>query len=495
MFAPTGDRPHRQAAMRKTGADLTHGRILETLVRLSLPIMASNFLQTFYNLMDTFWLGKLGPHARMAVAVSGNSFPLVFFITSFATGFVVAGTALIARFKGMNTESAIRDAMGQIMLLMGAFFLLFLGIAVFLSHPITHWLGTPPEIAAMTDQYLRIIMISLAFTAIFLFFQGALYGLGDTMTPMTIQLISLGVNFVLDPLMIFGWMGFPRMETVGAAGATLISKIVSAVLVTWFLFRRYRSMIPNIRHLRPNMPLMGSIFRIGLPSSLAQSATSFGFLTLQGFINSYGMVVMSAYAIGQRFTGFFLMPSQGIGSAMTAFIGQNLGAGRVDRAEKSFRLAIALVMLIMTIGGLVIYFFGAQLTHFFIDDPAVIEVGDRMFKLTAFSGPAFAIMFVFFGVFNGAGHTMPTLVLNILRLWVLRIPFTFLMAGQWILVPWMADSVFRPALEWITLCPYPYDALWWSMLVSNMIASAMAYAVYRKGKWKTVKIRGGGTPE
>jgi putative MATE family efflux protein len=477
--------------MKKPGFDLTNGNIFTLLVKLSLPIMASNFLQTFYNLLDTFWLGKLGPHARMALAVSGSTFPLIFFVTSFATGFVVAGTALIARYKGMGAENHIRGAMGQLMIILVFLVIAFFCFGYFMADTVTHWLGVPPEVFEMARSYMRIMMVSLAFTAVFLIFQGVLYGLGDTVTPMTIQIVSLGINFVLDPPLIFGLLGFPRMEAIGAAWAVLVSKIVSAVLVTYFLFRRYRSLLPtSIRHLRPNIAIMGNIFQIGLPASLAQSATSFGFLTLQGFINSYGTLVMSSYAIGQRFTNFFLMPSQGIGSAMTTFIGQNLGAGKVSRAEKSFRISLVLVMLIMTVGGVVIYFFGAELTHFFIDDPEVVQIGERMFKLTAFSGPAFAVMFVFFGVFNGAGHTMPTLVLNILRLWILRIPFTFLMAGRWIHVPWLANSSLRPVLEWMTLCPYGYDALWWSMLIGNVLSALMAYGIYRQGKWKRIRLRG-----
>jgi len=476
--------------MAFTGMDLTRGSLLKNLMKLSLPIMLSNFFQTFYNLTDAFWLGKLGENARQAVSVVGLAFPLIFFFSSFGFGFVIAGTSLIAQYRGANKMEKMKEVVGQFVLIIIIFSIIFVAVGFLFINDILHLLQTPAEIFELARHFITIILMGMIFMFVFLSYQSFSLGLGDTISPMKIQIISVGLNIVLDPLMIFGIGFFPRMETIGAAWATLISRVIAAIIAIVFLFRKTPYIIPKLTDIKPAKEMLTRILRISIPASLAQSMTSFGFIILQGFVNSFGTVVMSAYAINNRIINFFMMPAMGISNGLSSIIGQNIGAQKTKRAEKSVGVAFRLVFAMMFTGSVLVYFFGGSITKFFINDPLVIDVGRRMFKVTPIAAFLFGILFVFIGAFNGSGHTKPVMLLNIVRLWVIRIPLVYILSGTVLHIAFLKDSFLYPLLHRLSLplLTYPYESLWWSMVVSNSICCIIAYLIYKRGTWKKPKI-------
>ncbi|MBN2018078.1 MAG: MATE family efflux transporter [Candidatus Cloacimonetes bacterium] len=477
--------------MTSTGMDLTQGNLLKNLVKLSLPIMLSNFFMTFYNLTDAFWLGKLGETARHAVSVAGLAFPLIFFLSSFGFGFVIAGTSLIAQYKGAGKMEKMKEVVGQFVLIIVVFSIFFVVVGLLFINDILKLLQTPDEIFDLAKQFITIILMGMIFMFIFLSYQSFSHGLGDTISPMKIQLISVGLNVILDPLMIFGIGFFPRMETLGAAWATLISRIVAAIIAVIFLFRKTPYILPGLKEIKPEKNMMKRILRISIPASLAQSMTSFGFILLQGFVNSFGTVVMSAYAINNRLISLFMMPSMGISNGLASIVGQNIGAQKYRRAEQSVSVAFKLVISIMFAGSLLLFFFGGSITKFFINDPAVIAVGVRMFKVTPIASCIFGVLFVFIGAFNGSGHTKPVMLLNVGRLWFVRIPLVYILSGSILHLAFLKGSFLYPLLYKLSLplSTYPYESLWWSMVASNMITSIIAYMIYKRGTWKRSQIK------
>lgn len=472
--------------MRKTGLDLTKGSLLKNLVVLSLPIMLSNFMQTVYNLTDMFWLGRLTVGATEAVSVAGMAFPLIFFINSLGFGFAVAGTSLTAQYKGAGREDMIRKLMGQLFWIVIIFSIIFVTIAVFLTDDILLLLQTPDEIYSKAETYITIILSGLSFMFLFMCYQAISHGLGDTISPMNIQVISIIINLILDPILIFGWFGFPELGVLGAAVATFSARFITVILAIYYIFKRMKNYIPSKEEFRPDLTLIKKILAVGLPSSISHSMTSFGFVILQGFVNTFGTTVMAVHSIGNRIIGFFMMPAMGMSNALGTIIGQNLGAGKVDRAEKSVGIAFKLIMSVMTLGCLFIFFYAAGLTKFFVDDPDVIAIGKRMFKITAVSANIFGILFVFMGVFNGSGHTKESMKFTITRLWLFRLPFVFIMSGVLLKYDIINTTFLKYPFEVFAkpLSEHPYEALWWSMAFSNTLAAIWAYILYRKGKWK-----------
>ena len=476
--------------MKEAGMDLTSGGIYKNMMKLALPIMLSNFMMTFYNLTDAFWLGKLGENAMNAVSVAGIAFPLIFFLSSFGIGFMVAGTALISQFKGAGTPEMMKKVVGQFVLILIAFSIVFLTFSFTFLDNILGLLHVPQEIFEVSKQYISYILVGVFFMFIFLTYQSFAHGLGDTISPMKIQIISVSLNVVLDPIFIFGIGFIPRLETVGAAQATLISRIVAAGLALYFLKKKTKHIIPNLQEIKPDKILLKKILDIAIPASIAHSITSFGFIILQGFVNTYGTLVISVFSIGNRMMGLFMMPAMGISNALATMVGQNLGAKKISRAVKSVKVGMILVLLIMLVGCSLLYFFGATLTRFFINDPAIAGVGERMFKVVSFAALIFSVLFVFMGVFNGAGHTKPTMVLNISRLWLLRIPLVFILSGKILEFAFIRDSFLNEILTKLSLplSSHSYDALWWSMLISNAFTTILAVIIYQQGKWKTGSI-------
>ena len=473
-----------------SGMDLTQGSITRNLVKLSLPIMASNFMQTFYDLANAFWLGRLGEHARDAVSAAGITFPILFFLSSFGFGFVIAGTALVARYKGAREPEKIKKTIGQLIFILVVFTVVFLSFSLGYINQILRILHTPPEIFALSRGYLRIILIGAVFMFIFIFYQSISQGLGDTVTPMKAQITAVVLNVILDPVLIFGLLSVPRFETIGAAYATLIARALAASIALVSFKRRYKDLIPSMADIAPKWDLIKTILKVSIPASLSLSTTSFGFVFLQGFVNSYGTVAISINSIGGRMTNIFMMPAMGISSGLAAVVGQNLGAKNIPRAEKSIWRAFSLITPIMGIGCLLIFFFAAQLTHFFIDDPEVIEAGKRMFKLTAYASFIFGILFVFNGVFNGAGDTRTTMKLDMTRLWLIRIPLVYILSGKLLEYSFFSSGRISSFMHVVSkpLSAFPYDSLWWSMVISNLISTAWAILIFRSGRWKKIKI-------
>ena len=468
-----------------SGIDLTKGGITRNLIILSLPIMLSNFMQTVYNLTDMLWLGRLGEAARGAVSVVGMTFPLIFFLSSFGFGFAVAGTALVARMKGAGREDEIRRVVSNLLALLALFTIFFISFGLFFIDDILRLMHTPAEIFEQARSYISIIIFGSPFMYIVIFYQSIAHGLGDTVNPMKVQIISVLINVVLDPLLIFGFAFVPRMEIVGAAYATFFSRFVAAV-ISVAAFKRYSApYVPRKGELKPSWGYLSEILRISIPASLSQAMTSFGFLFLQGFVNSFGTVVMSIYSIGNRMTGFFMMPAMGISNALTAVVGQNLGAGKPDVAKKSLHRAMALVMAIMGVGAFLVFVYGAQLTRFFIADDEVVAAGMRMFRVTSIASFIFGIIFVFIGLFNGAGKTGSVFLFNVSRLWLFRIPMVYLLSGRLWGICGMKEGVIGAFLKKasLPLSEFPYDALWWSMVISNTLSALWAFILYLRGGW------------
>lgn len=469
--------------------DLTQGNLFHNLFRLALPIMASNLVQTLYNLTDAFWLGKLGDGAREAVAAVGISFPLIFFLQSFGFGFVVSGNTLVAQYKGARRPDMIHRVIGQYFIILFGFSVIFLSGSLLLLNNILDLLQTPSEIFADTNKYLSIIIPAQVFMFIVISIQSFYQGVGDTVTPMRIQIISVGVNLLIDPLFIFGIAFIPRMGIIGAAWATLIARILAAILAFRSLFKEHKELQPRLKDLRPDKEILNKIFKISIPASFGQSMTSFGFIILQGFVNSYGTVVISTHTLNNRIQSLFMMPAMGISNALSAVIGQNLGAGEIQRAKASVKVAMKLVLSIMAVGGAIVFFFGGPIISIFIGDAAVISLGAEVMRLTCFTSFIFGAIFVYIGVFNGSGYTKATMTINIARLWLFRLPLVFLLSGillhsGYIKIPFIIE-ILKAIAE--PLKARPYFALWYSMLISNFLSAIWAYYIFTKGKWEKVK--------
>ncbi len=445
-------------------SDIIGGPILKTMIRLGWPVMVASLLQTMYTLADTFWLGQLEA-SKNAVAALQISWPIIFFLLSLSIGFGSAGVALVSQYTGADKQADAEESAGQVISLS-----LMLGCAIaiggFLLSPfIVGSLGLESTVSSLSEQYMRIIFLGIPFT-----FGTATYGFlmrayGDSFTPMIIEGMAVGLNIVLDPLIIYGIGPFPEMGVPGAALATVLTQSLSAAVGLYLLFNGKVGLHIRRRHLRPHVQKIKTVLRIGIPASIGHSATGFGFFILMYVIallpNS--TVALAAYGVGDRIINLIFITINGIGEASCTMVGQSLGAGNHKRAGDTVRKGTIAMFSILSVCAILVFIFRGHIVGFFINDPEVVEEGKRYLYYFLAGVPFFGIFSGINAAFRGSGHNIPSMVLDISRLWLLRIPLTYTI-GIWMGVG--------------------STGIWVGMALSNIIGGLAAIGLFKTGIWK-----------
>jgi putative MATE family efflux protein len=451
--------------------DLTSGPITPALLQLAWPVMLSNLFQTVYNLVDTLWLGRLG---KVAVAAPTIAWPLVFLMISLGAGVTIAGTALVAQYTGARRYEEANHAAGQVFSFTAILALVLAAGGAIAARPLMVLMGAGPDLIGPATTYLRIIYLGIPAMFGMFIVTALLNGIGDTVTPMKLMGISVGLNILLDPLLIFGWGPFPEWGIAGAAYATVVSRGGIAVVGLWLLFSGRVGLHLRPRHLRLQAETVRQIVVIGAPASLGQSGTAVGFSIMTGILARFGTAVVSAFGIGNRVISIALMPAMGLGQATATMVGQNLGAEAPDRAARVAWTGMGISTGFLVLAGIITYIMRASIVHLFIADPEVIALGAQMFAVVAIAFPFMGILQVVIGTYQGAGHTVYSMFFALFRLWALRIPLVYLLGFTW---------------------GMRADGVWWAMFGSNLGASVLALGFFLTGNWKHRVIKEAPLPE
>ncbi len=421
--------------------------------------MLNNLLQMLLNLADAFYLGKLGAAAVSAPTISFN---LIFFLVVFGMSFGMAGTTLIAQSKGKGDRERVDFYLGQTTTVLMSMSVVIATVGVTLGGSILRLMQVPEDAFEFTRQYMTIIFAGMPIMFVGFILRSALQGVGNSVTPLIVQSIAIGLNLILDPLVIFGIGPFPRLEVAGAAYATVFSRLVASIVALSILVRGRRGIRLKLRHMKPDWHAIKRLASIGLPASIGQGLSAFGFTVLQGVVNTFGTAVVAAFGIGNRIVGLFNMPALGFSQATTALVGQRLGAKRKDQAVTVVKQSVITIAIFIVSGMTLTFFFGSSFIRFFVSDPEVVQHGATMFRIISMSVVLFALFTVTIGAFQGGGDTKPVMFLNIGRLWGLRLPVAYLLA---IVLNWGPDGI------------------WWSIFFSNLVTAVAGFLVLRRGRW------------
>ncbi len=440
--------------------DVLNMPIWKALLKLSIPMMLSFAFQTVYNMVDAYFLGKLGTTQFAAPTLV---FPLVFTFIAIGMGFGVAGSALVSQYIGAGEERKAEKAAAQVMLIMTVIGLFVITFALIFSKPMV-WALTGnknAEVFPYALKYFRIVVYGIVFAYLFNVSSSIFRGLGDANFAMELMLISTLVNIVMDPILIFGWGPISAMGVSGAAWATTFARLVVVILALVTLFSGKRGLKIHWSDFYPDFNLIAKAIKVGIPGSIGQVITSFGFVVVMKAVSRFGPVVVSAYGIGNRIIGFITMIAVGIGMAVSVMVGQFIGARRYEEAEKTVTTAFIMSMIFVGFLSTLTFFFGKHITHFFINDKKVIEVGVQMFKYVSFSIPFFGSMNIFISALNGAGKSFQATAANVIRLWGVRVPLVFYLSKI-----------------------LGYKGIFIAMLISNIVAMIIAYIFYKLTPWK-----------
>jgi putative MATE family efflux protein len=440
--------------------DATRGPVLSVLVTLAIPIVATNVLQSLYQLIDTFWVGRLGADAVAAVSLS---FPITFLMISAGGGLSIAGAILVAQTFGAGDRRATDHAAGQTLLVVGVVSALLSVTGYVLSGPLVSFFRPTEAVNQMAVGYLRVTFLGLTAVFVYFVFQAILRGVGDVKTPLIVVGGTVVLNFFLDPLLILGWGPVPRLGVVGAAWATIGAQGLAGLVGLAILFSGRYGVHVQARDIAPDRALSERILRLGVPSSVEQSARALGLAVMMLLVASFGTSAIASYGIGARILSFVIIPAMGLSMATSTVVGQNVGARKDDRAVNSARLSMIAAFVALSAAGAVLWFLAGPIVAAFVPgEPEVIRLGTHFMHIMAPTFGLFGVQIVMGGALAGAGNTMASMMLSVLAFWVLRFP-----------VAWMLSV---PA----GLGP---DGVFWSFPISNVIAGGIALAWFLRGNW------------
>lgn len=451
--------------MQKSQNKITEGSILKSILVLALPIVFANLFQTAYQLVDTFWVGRLGGEAIAAVSLS---FPIIFLIISLGMGVTIAGSILVAQYKGKKQYKNV-DYVAAQTFLMVFFVSIFLTIVgYFISGPLVRMMGVEPAVFSDAVSYMKISFLGLIFLFLFFSFQSLMRGVGDVKMPLYIVAGTVLLNLFLDPLFIFGYGPIPALGVSGAAMATVFTEGLAALAGLLILFSGKYDVRLKKKYLSIDFVLIKRLFKLGLPVMVEQSTRALGMLVMSFLVASFGTVVIASYGIGSRILGFAIIPALGLAMANSALVGQNMGAGKIERAEKASKISALMGFGALTAFGLVVFVLAEQIAGFFVpNDPVIIQTSASFLRIMSLFFGFISVQQILSGTFRAAGDTLISMVLVVVSFWILRFPLAYLLSHNTSL---------------------SYSGLWWSFPISDIIASAAVILLFVKGSWKKKKI-------
>ncbi|MEA4882653.1 MAG: MATE family efflux transporter [Clostridia bacterium] len=444
----------------KRARDFTTGSMPRHLLAFAMPMFIGNLLQAAYNTVDSIWVGRyLGPQALAAVSVG---FPVIFALIALITGLTLATTTLVSQYYGARLHDKVHATVANSLTLLSILGLGLAGLGYIIRWPLLRLLNAPPDIIETAAVYLGIYMLGLLPTFIYSVSSSILRGLGDSQTPMTFLAAATIMNIILDPIMIFGIGPFPKMGVAGAAWATVISQAFSALLAIMHLIRKMHVADSLRGLLRLDWDLTWLTMKIGLPAGAQQTVMSMGMMVVNSILNRFGSVAVAGAGAGSRIEQFAFMPAMSVGLAVSALVGQNLGAGREDRVEQAVKWGSILAMSITAVVAAVALLIPRVLLASFAKDAAVLAAGSAYLRWSALAFIPLAAMFVVAGVLRGAGDTLPTFFITLASLWLIRIPLVTVLS--------------RTSLG--------AEGVWAGMAVGPYVGLLLTYLYYRTGKWK-----------
>jgi len=454
-------------------SSITEGGLVRPLFQLAWPVVVIQLLQVAYNVADTVWLGRLSADAVGALSLA---FPLVFLTISVAGGFTTAGAILVAQHTGAGGEASAGRAAGQTVSFVGIVSIA-LGLVGFV---LTDWMlgllpssaATAAQVVPLAGQYMSVYFLGMPFLFGFFVFASLMRGYGDTQTPMRVMAISVALNVVLDPVLIFGWFGAPAMGIQGAAIATVFSRGVASAMGFYVLFGTSVGPAISARDLVPDLSVIADLLRLGIPTSLEQSMSAAAMLSLTAMVVTFAPPVVAAYGLGNRLVSLVFLPAMGLGQATNTMVGQNLGARLPDRAERAVYLAGLTAGGVLLVAAVVAAAFPQPIVGVFMatgtpEAARTVHFGAEYLRIRSVEFVFIGFMQVLLGAYRGAGNTKTALAFSVLTLWIARVP----------LVYWLSFVVgLGPA------------GIWWGMAAGNVIGAIGAGLWFTRGTWKEAVV-------
>ena len=451
--------------MQPSQYNLVNKNIHKVILSLSIPGMISSITQTLYQLVDAYWVGKLGSPAL--AAIGGSSFILwaVYSLTALSSSGIAA---LVAQHIGANNEREARSVAAQGMLI-STVSAVFLGFIVFFTQGFLYKImGFSPQVTVLAHDYMSVILLGIVFSFWFTGLEATFRGIGDTHTPMIIVGLALLLNALLDPLFIFGWFGLPALGIAGAAWASVIAQFVALALSTLFL--KHKNFLPAFTKRTKEwlqFEVLVRILNIGAPVGLGGFFFSLIYVGLTAIISQFGTDAIAAVGVCHRIEGIAWFACVGFSAAVATLVGQYVGAGKIKGAERAAWWVTSYGGGTLLLVSLVFYLFPEQLMAIFTGEPGVQHIGVEYFKIIALFEIFLAFEVTMEGAFSGAGYTLPVMLVTV-PLTAARIPLA------WFLAIYLGLGT---------------NGIWWAIGTTTFFKGAANLILFKRGIWRRKLIQ------
>lgn len=430
---------------------MTNGRPHRLMIRFALPMLAGNLFQQFYNIVDTLIVGRFV--GREALAAVGSAFAIMVLFNSLLIGLSMGAAVLYSQLFGADDRDQLKVA-----IIMGAAFILAVSAALSIgtylaTDSIIAIYQMPPETVGYARDYLQCIFIGLIFISIYNFAASTLRALGDSRSPLYFLILACLINVVLDLLFVVQF----NMEVFGAALATVIAQFVSAVACVIYMIKKISFLQFTRQDCRYHKELFGRLSRYALLTSMQQSVMNFGIVLVQGLVNTFGAVLMAAFAAGVKIDAFAYMPLQDFGNAFSTYTAQNMGAKRWDRVREGLRTAVMISIAFAAVVSVFVLLFAEHLIALFVgsEDIQVIAIGAQYLRIEGIFYFLIGLLFLLYGFYRGLGKAGMSIVLTIASL------------GTRVVLAY----VFAPLLG--------YSAIFWAIPIGWLLADLIGFGVWR----------------
>lgn len=439
--------------------DMTNGSPYRLILRFALPLFVGNLLQQLYNMVDSFVVGQYV--GQDALAGVGASFPVMFLFVALFAGVAVGSSIIISQYFGARDQASMQRAVDTIYkaFIVSATVLTFVGF--FLSEPLLRLISLPEEAIAHALPYLQIIFLGTIFSFGYNVNAGILQGIGDTKSLLYYLTVSVVANIGLDLWFVAG-LGW---GTAGAAWATIIAQALSFGIGVWHINKRAISIRIRVKGTTFDWNILKDSIRLGIPAGIGNMSYSLGALLLQNLVNQYGNAFIAGFTAANKIDAFAFLPIMTIGNTMTSFVGQNVGAGKIDRVIKGVKAAIVMTLVISLVISPLCLIFGPNLIALFQNDPLVIDAG--MAYLTRMLPYIFllGVMMVLLSALRGTGQAFIPFFVQALSLWVARVPLAYVFAHY-----------------------FGRDNMFYSFPIGWVLGALVAVPYFLSGRWR-IKIR------
>ena len=392
--------------------DLLKDNIPKLVRKMAVPAMVGTLFQTLYNVVDTFFAGKISPEALSALS---KSFPIYFIIIATSIGVTVAGTSLIGNSIGERDNKKTLNYFSHIIYygILISIFITFLGL--YFSEKVFFLMGSTEEVALLGLEYTNIIYLGSILFILVVSLNSLLHAEGDTKTYRNVLVLSFLLNILLNPILIFGFLFIPAFGVKGIGIATIVSQFLSFVIILFKVFKNERVRNITNEHLLPKLLFFKNIFFQSMPITVSICGYALAAAIIFTYVGQSGEYAVAGYGVGTRIEQVVLLPILGINTAIISIIAQNYGANNLYRIKETYFTAIKYAFIIMITAGTLVFLSASVITSFFSNDPEVIEYGKRYLKISAFVLPAYPVFFLSNGFFMALKKSENAMISNFFR--------------------------------------------------------------------------------